>query len=219
MDTNHLTPIPKKHSINQKIIVIIGLIFLCYIPTVFIQSLVDDRLHHQQAYIGPSIGTEIAEQRQQFVQDPDRLQLVSDYRAITRVTKYSLLFITLTFSFFFLFEVLTKSRIHPINYGLVGLALGVFYLLLLSFSEQIGFISAYVIAAAAVVGLICMYVSRVLKNWQQTGLLGTLLIVLYGYLLVLLQLEQYSLLFGSLLVFATLATIMLSTRDIDWYDV
>ena len=207
------TPIPKKYSINQKIVTILLLTFVCYVPTLFIQDLITDRNHYQTTAYQNDIDAK------EVIGAARHKLAISEYRSITRVTKYSLLFITLTFSLFFLFEILAKIKIHPVNYGLVGLALGVFYLLLLSFSELIGFIPAYLLAAGAVVTLICTYIARTLKSFAKTGILAAVLVTLYGYLLVLLQLEQYSLLFGSLLVFATLATIMLATRDVDWYNV
>lgn len=203
-----MTPIPKRYSINHKILTILFLTVVCYVPTLFIGELVQDRAYYQDR----------ASDTQQLHLQPKEV-LLQDYQAITRVTKYSLLFITLTFSLFFLFEVLAQVKIHPVNYGLVGLALGVFYLMLLSFTEVIGFIPAYIAAATAVVALICTYIVRTLGSWAKTGMLAALLTLLYGYLLVLLQLEQYSLLFGSLLVFGTLATIMLCTREVNWYDV
>jgi len=207
------TMVPRKYSINQKIVTILILTFICYIPTLFIQNLIDDRTHYQS--IARDNSLQAGESRLAIKQN----DTLVEYRSITRVTKYSILFISLTFALFFLFEVLAKIKIHPINYGLVGLALGVFYLLLLSFSELIGFIPAYLVAAGAVVLLICSYISHTLQSLTKTSMLATILLVLYGYLLILLQLEQYSLLFGSLLVFVTLSTIMLSTRNIDWYDV
>jgi len=142
----------------------------------------------------------------------------TDYQAIDRVVKYALLFIVLTFSLFFLFEVLTGLKIHPINYTLVGFALGVFYLLLVTGAELIGFIPAYLLGALATITLISTYMYTQLRTWLRTSILAGLLSGLYLYLLVLLQLEQYSLLFGSMLVFATLAIVMLSTRNINWYE-
>lgn len=192
---------------------ILVLTFICYTPTVFIQDLIEDRTYYESIARDNSVQ---AGDARVAIQQNNTLE---EYRSITRVTKYSILFISLTFALFFLFEVLAKIKIHPINYGLVGLALGVFYLLLLSFSELIGFIPAYLVAAAAVVILICTYIANTLQSIAKTSMLATTLLMLYGYLLVLLQLEQYSLLFGSLLVFCTLATIMLSTRNIDWYNV
>lgn len=199
--------------ITTKIITIAVLIFVCYIPILFIQGLIADRTYYQE------IALENDQQTNVSISTTKREQQLADYRAITRVTKYAILFITLTFALFFLFEVLSNIKIHPINYGLVGLAIAIFYLLLLSFAELIGFIPAYLLAASAVVGLITTYITHTLKSLKKVGLLGTLLVSLYAYLMVLLQLEAYSLLFGSLLVFATLASIMVSTRKIDWYNV
>jgi inner membrane protein involved in colicin E2 resistance len=209
------TSIPPTRSINYKISAIILVLFLCYIPTLFIQGVINDRTYYQEITIEGSV---ISSEQTDMAQRPLENK-ITDYRALTRATKYAILFITLTFALFFLFEVLAKLKIHPINYGLVGLALGVFYLLLLSLTEVAGFIPAYAIASTATIGLIVMYTHTLLQSTFRSGILAGLLGCLYGYLLVLLQLEQYSLLFGSLLVFATLATIMLTTRKINWYDV
>jgi len=212
--TASVSAIPPAKSINCKISLIFILLFICYIPTLFIQDLIQDRSHYQELALNNSnlfAGNHITIEE-------NRIQLVSDYRAMTRAAKYSPLFISLTFALFFLFEVLSKLRIHPVNYGLVGLALGVFYLLLVSLSEIIGFIPAYLTATGAVCGLIVIYTKPLLDSWVRTGVLAGLLVSLYTYLLILLQLEQYSLLFGSILAFATLSTIMLSTKHINWYD-
>ena len=144
-------------------------------------------------------------------------QEVDFYTMIDRSTKYSILFISLTFLTFFMYEVLTGLRIHPMQYLLVGLAIALFYLLLLSFAEIIGFLPAYLTAAIATTVLITGYCFSVLKAKKRAFAIATLLTALYGYLYILLQLDQYSLLFGSVLLFGVLATVMYITRDLDWY--
>lgn len=141
------------------------------------------------------------------------------YSLSDRSVKYALLFIFFTFTAFFLFEVLGDLRIHPVQYLLVGLALCVFYLLLLSLSEHIAFGWAYAVAAAATVGLISSYVSLVLKKRGRIALMSLLLGGLYGFLYVLLQLEDFALLLGSLGLFSMLALVMFLTRKINWYEV
>jgi inner membrane protein len=142
---------------------------------------------------------------------------VDIYQLSTRSVKYANLFIFLTFLVFFLFEVLAGLRIHPVQYLMVGLALAVFYLLLLALSEHIGFTASYAAGAAATVGLICLYVSAVLKRAARVAVLGSILTGLFAYLYVVLRAEDYALLLGSLGLFAILAVVMMVTRKIDWY--
>jgi inner membrane protein len=135
-----------------------------------------------------------------------------------RAIKYGLLFIGLSFTAFFLFEVLRRLAIHPLQYGLTGAALTLFYLLLLSLSEHIGFASAYAIATAGCVALISYYLIYVLGS-RAWGLgFGALLGGVFGILYVLISLEDYALLAGSLTLFGFLALAMVLTRKVDWYQ-
>ncbi|MET0412318.1 MAG: cell envelope integrity protein CreD [Polyangiaceae bacterium] len=141
---------------------------------------------------------------------------VDHYLQSERATKYAFLFIGLTFAACFLLEVLRRLRVHPIQYGLVGLSLAVFFLLLLSLSEHVGFALAYAIGAVACVSLIAYYVSHVIGNTRIGALFAGALGALYALLYVILSAEDYSLLIGSLLVFGTLGVIMVLTRKVDW---
>lgn len=145
-------------------------------------------------------------------------QEVDFYTMVNRSTKYSILFISLTFLTFFMYEVLLGLRIHPMQYMLVGLAIALFYLLLLSFAEVIGFLPAYLVSTSAITILITSYCFSVLKAKKKAFTVTGLLIALYGYLYILLQLDEYSLLFGSLLLFGVLATVMFITRNLNWYS-
>lgn len=142
---------------------------------------------------------------------------VDNYQTATRSAKYGELFLALTFLIFFLFEVLSGVRIHAFQYLLVGFALILFYLLLLSTSEFIGFGGSYLIAAAATIGLITAYSSSVLWNRRQARMIGMLLAFIYAYLYCLLKAEDYSLLLGSIGLFVSLAVVMYATRKVDWY--
>lgn len=145
------------------------------------------------------------------------LQPNDSYGKTERSVKYSLLIITLTFAVFFLMEIIQKKQIHPLQYILVGFALVLFYVLLLSISEYSGFNIAYIIAGAATIGLIGFYVGNILKSYK-TGMAFSLgLAGLYGFIFFLIQLEDYALLFGSIGLFVVLALIMYQTRKIDWY--
>ncbi|PID66133.1 MAG: hypothetical protein CR975_04565 [Gammaproteobacteria bacterium] len=144
--------------------------------------------------------------------------IIDDYRLVLRSVKYGMLFIVLTFAVFFLFEVLQDLRIHPVQYLLVGAALWIFYLLLLSFSEQISFVAAYWIAVVACVGLITWYVRYVLKTDKRAWIMGSFLMTGYTIMFVLLHSTTYTLLIGSVLLFIALAGVMWLTRNIDWYS-
>lgn len=141
------------------------------------------------------------------------------YTQVERSVKYSVLFIVVTFTVFFLFEVLTAVRIHPIQYLLVGAALALFYLLLLSLAEQVGFMAAYLTATGMTALLVTLYSISILGDKLHAALVLVTLVVLYGYLYFVLKLEDYALLFGSLLVFALLGVVMYTTRKIDWFSV
>jgi inner membrane protein len=141
---------------------------------------------------------------------------IDHYLKSERASKYAFLFIGLTFAAFFLFEVLRRFSVHPIQYGLVGLALAVFFLLLLSLSEQLGFALAYLISAAACVALIAYYVAHVVRDRRLGALFGAALGAMYGMLYAILSAEDYALLMGSLVVFGVLGVIMVLTRRVNW---
>ena len=140
-----------------------------------------------------------------------------DYQMIIRSMKYGMVLVIMVFSAFFLSEILQDWRIHPMQYLLVGSALSMFYLLLLSFAEHIGFVAAYVLGAAACIGLLWWYLQFVLANWQGVNLMVGLLCLAYGTMFVLLRMQEYNLLVGSCLLFATLFAVMYCTRHVDWY--
>ncbi len=140
------------------------------------------------------------------------------YTQADRASKYGILFVVLTFVGFALFELIKRLPIHPLQYLLVGLALAIFFLLLLSLSEHIDFFKAYVISAVACIGLQFAYLSGVLRSWARAGGFAVMLTALYGVLYSLLISENNALLMGSLLLFGILAAIMWITRKVDWYD-
>ncbi len=143
---------------------------------------------------------------------------VDVYTQADRASKYGILFVVLTFVAFALFELIKRLPIHPLQYLLVGLALAIFFLLLLSLSEHIAFWKAYLVSAAACIGLQFVYLSGVLKSrWRAAGF-AALLTVLYGVLYGLLVSEDNALLMGSLLLFGILAAVMWITRKVDWYE-
>lgn len=144
---------------------------------------------------------------------------VDQYLKSDRAIKYALLFIALTFAGFFLFEVLKNMAVHPVQYALVGAALALFYLMLLSLSEHLGFAMAYVLSASACVCLIGFYVSHVLRSVLHGAGFAAGLSALYGLLYGLLSAEDYALLMGALLLFGLLSVFMVLTRKLDWYGI
>jgi inner membrane protein len=139
------------------------------------------------------------------------------YQQNERAGKYGVLFVALTFIAFFLFEVLKKLRVHPVQYLLVGLALTTFYVVLLALSEQIGFAFAYLAAATSVVFLIGGYAAAVLRARRAGALLAATLALVYALLYGLVISEQYSLLMGAVALLAVVAGLMYLTRKVDWY--
>ncbi len=146
------------------------------------------------------------------------LEPVDGYQKSERSAKYAILIIALTFLVFLSFEIFNQRRIHPIQYILVGLALVLFYALLVSISELIGFNQAYGIAGIATIGLILLYSQTILKEKGFVAIEGGILLFLYAFIYILLQLEDYALFIGSVGLFVILATIMYLSRKVDWYS-
>ena len=142
---------------------------------------------------------------------------VNVYSQADRASKYGLLFVLLTFVGFFMFELIKQLPIHPIQYGLVGLALAIFFLLLLSLSEHIAFAWAYLVASIACIGLLGFYLSHVLRSRARGLGFAAMLATLYAALYGLLVSEDNALVLGSGLLFLILAAIMVVTRKVDWY--
>ena len=139
------------------------------------------------------------------------------YSLTDRALKYGYLFIFITFAAFWLFEVLAALRIHPVQYSFVGLAQAIFFLLLLSLSEHIGFGVSYGLASLATIGLIVLYVCHILHSLVRGLLFGAMLALLYGVLYALLQSEDHALVAGSALLFGLITLVMMLTRKVDWY--
>lgn len=144
---------------------------------------------------------------------------VDVYQKSMRTAKYALMFIVLTFMAFFITEAMHHLRVHPVQYLLIGLGVIIFYTLLLAISEHLNFGGAYLISAAAIISLITGYTHAILKKRPVTLLVGGILTALYAYLYIVLQLEDYALLMGSVGLFVALSGIMFMTRKIDWYAV
>ena len=140
------------------------------------------------------------------------------YLKTLRSSKYGILVVCLTFLAFLLVEIISHKRIHPVQYALIGLALILFYVLLLSVSEYIGFDLSYLVASAMTISLITLYSRTVFQDKKTNILMPAYLVIVYGFIYIILQLENYSLLVGSLGLFIALAVTMYVTRKISWYQ-
>jgi inner membrane protein len=148
----------------------------------------------------------------------DLLVPVDEYQKTTRSAKYAVMFITLTFLVFFFAQILNGVRIHPIQYIIVGLALCVFYTLLIALSEHISFSWSYLIASVSIVGLITLYAHSIFKHKTLTRIIALILVMLYLFIYSIIQMEDYALLMGSIGLFIVLAAVMYLSRRIDWYS-
>jgi inner membrane protein len=147
----------------------------------------------------------------------DLILPVDYYHKIQRSTKYGLLILVTSFALFFLMEIFGGVVLHPIQYLLIGSAMIVFYILNLSLSEHIGFLSAYTLASFAVTSLIGYYTTNVLGNFKKGMMTSCYYLLLYVFMYVILASEDQALLLGSIALFAVLACVMHFTRKIDWY--
>jgi inner membrane protein len=141
---------------------------------------------------------------------------VDQYQKTTRTSKYALLIIALTFISLFLTEVIRKQRIHIFNYILIGVAMIIYYSLLLSFSEQIGYNWAYLVASISTIGLVVGFIASLLKNKMAALLFAFILAVFYTFIFVIIQLEDLALLIGSIALFIIVGVLMYFSRKINW---
>ncbi|HKP32899.1 MAG TPA: cell envelope integrity protein CreD [Chitinophagaceae bacterium] len=141
---------------------------------------------------------------------------VDAYQKSMRSVKYAILCIVLTFTAFFLIELIYLKSLHPFQYVLVGFALVIFYTLLLSISEYTGFNIAYLIASVSTIALITWYISVVLKDPKTTASIAALLALMYGFIFILIQSQDYALLMGSIGLFVTIGLVMYFSRKIKW---
>ena len=144
---------------------------------------------------------------------------VNEYQKTMRTSKYGIMIILLTFVSFFMIEIFNKKALHPIQYLLVGLSLVIFYSLLLALSEYMLFQYSYLISSVLVIVLISFYTKSIYSKTKLGMLIGGILILFYGFMYTILQLQDYSLLLGNIALFIILAVIMFSTRKINWYDI
>ena len=163
------------------------------------------------------IGDGNKQQMQESSFGVDLIKPIDDYQKSLRSAKYSAMAIALTFLIFFLVEILNKKKIHPFQYALVGLALCLFYILLVSISEHSNFNVAYGISSVGIVVMISLYSLSVFKKLNLSLILISTLCGIYGFLFVTLQLADYALLMGSIGLLLILGLTMYFTRNINWY--
>jgi inner membrane protein len=144
---------------------------------------------------------------------------VDEYQKTMRTSKYGIMIIVLTFLSFFMIELFSKKAIHPIQYLLVGLALIIFYSILLAISEYILFQYSYLISSLLIIILIALYVKSIYQSKQISFIVTGMLMMFYGFMYVILQLQDYSLLIGTIALFIILAAIMFFTRKINWFEI
>lgn len=144
------------------------------------------------------------------------IEPVDLYSQVDRSVKYGFLFIGFTFVCFFMFDVVAGARVAAAEYLLTGVGLVLFFVMLLAFAEVVGFAWAYIVASLAIIGLLTSYSAAVLGGWRRASMIGGMLTGLYATLYVLLSLEAWSLMIGSVLLFVALAVVMYATRNINW---
>lgn len=143
-------------------------------------------------------------------------QPVDFYDLVTRAVKYGILFLAVGFMGVFVLEILSEKRVHAVQYLFVGIAMVFFYVLLLSLAEHLGFTKAYIVASAATGGMLATYVAKALASVRSGLLMAALFALLYGFLYLILRLEDYALLSGAILGFVALTAVMFATLRVDW---
>lgn len=148
-----------------------------------------------------------------------KLILTADiYQKSMRLAKYSIMFLVLTFAAFFFSEIINKQRIHPIQYIFIGMAILIFYTLVLSLSEHMHFNYAYILSSTSITFIISGYAKAIIPNRRFALMIFGILAILYAYLFIVLQLEDYALILGSTGLLTILAMVMYLTRKINWYE-
>jgi inner membrane protein len=208
-----LQPRISSRSMGVKFIVVCALALLMTIPSFFVSSLVDDRSR------GPENTVQQANSPAALQTIPgSTIKLVDSYRSVNRSLKYVLLFLGLVFLTYFIFEATTGKRVHPAQYILVGIAQIIFYLLLLSLAEKIGFDLSFLLAGGATVLLLSANAEWVFSSRKQGIRALAIFTPLYTLIYLLLRLQDDALLFGSIASFAAVSAAMYFTRHIDWYS-
>jgi inner membrane protein involved in colicin E2 resistance len=198
-------------SMGAKFFVIMFLAFVMSISGIVVEGLTVERAKNHGL---------LAASAEHPTEQPKTLlgvRLADSYRSTRRSLHYIPLFLGLVFLTYFLFEIKTGKRVHPAQYALVGVAQTVFYLLLLSFAEHLGFDISFLIAGASTVGLLSVNTEWVFRSRKFALRALAVFTILYIFIYVLLRVEAYALLVGAIASFVAVALAMYITRDIDWY--
>jgi inner membrane protein involved in colicin E2 resistance len=198
-------------GLGVKFFVVLMLAFVMSISGFFIEGLTTERAHNHNVAVTSSAS---ATPQPQAVLG---IRLADSYRSMHRSLHYITLFLGLVFLTYFLFEVLTGKRVHLAQYALVGVAQTVFYLLLLSLAEYVGFDWSYLIAGASTVALFSINAKWVFHSGTMAVRALAVFSLLYAFIYVLLRVEAYALLTGSIASFVAVAVAMYITRNVDWY--
>jgi inner membrane protein involved in colicin E2 resistance len=207
-------PIWKSRSMGAKLLLLSVLALLMTIPSFFVTGLVKERSRAFTPANPPGYSAPQAENSS----SASPIRMVDSYRSVTRSLKYVLLFLGLVFLTYFVFEAMTGMRVHPAQYILVGTAQLIFYLLLLSLAEKIGFDFAFLLAGGATVGLLSINASWIFESRLQGARALVAFSLLYTFIYLLLRLENDALLIGAIASFLAVALTMYFTRGIDWYS-
>lgn len=162
--------------------------------------------------------SDLLPQLQQSLVGVDFLVAVDNYRMSERSIKYDALFLLLTFLLVWIMEVISKQRVHVVQYLLLGSSLSMFYLLLVALAEHLGFYLAYLLASLAIIVTVALYSKAILKTRGRALIMGVVISALYAYLFSLLNEQNYAFLIGAIGLFAALVITMYLTRNIDWYN-
>jgi len=196
---------------GAKFFIILFLAFAMSIPGFFVEELTTERADNHGV---PAASAENAPQPPSTILG---MRLADSYRSIHRALHYITLFLGLVFLTYFLFEVLTGKSVHPAQYALVGIAQTIFYLLLLSLAEHLGFDLSFLIAGTCTVALFSVNTEWIFRSRKLALRALAVFTLLYAFIYVLLRVEAYALLVGAIASFAAIAAAMYITRDIDWY--
>lgn len=201
----------RTRSLGAKFFIIVMLAFVMSLSGFFVEGLVTERADRQGV---------LAASAERAPEQPKTIlgvRLADSYRSMRRSLHYIALFLGLVFLTYFLFEVLSGKSVHPAQYALVGIAQTIFYLLLLSLSEHLGFDLSFLVAGAATVALFSVNAEWVFQSRRLALRALGVFTLLYSFIYVLLRVEAYALLVGSLASFAAVAAAMYITRGVDWY--
>jgi inner membrane protein len=207
----------RRHVVTLKLLFIALLVLVLQLPLALINGLRQERSGNREAAHARRAGdVRVVETAPVDGYNPARAA-AEGYRMVERSLKHSVLVLTLVFAAFFLFETLAGLRLHAVHYGLVGVALCLFYLALLALGEVLEPGQAYVGAAVASSLLIVCYSISILHSYARAGTIAALLAAEHSVLYVVLRMEDFALLAGTTALFVVLAAVMFFTRNVDWF--